>query len=205
MSEIRHIRKRITGRKQIRTANHIYKPREKNGFLFAILYTFAMFSMVCACLALGFMINQKQDWVDLSYLQQTLAKTSEKFNLQSLTSWLPFESWFHKTAPVSTNVQYDLIQDHYYTPASGNQVQSLLPGIVLYIGQQESGEIVMVKHDNGVLATYGALEHCSVKLNDRLLQGAVLGGAKDNAVYLEFSAGGQEITMQEALSYESKN
>ena len=56
----------------------------------------------------------------------------------------------------------------------------------------------MVKQDNGVLVTYGALQQVQVHLNDRILKGATLGAVQD-AVYLEFSEQGQPVTLQRAM------
>ena len=122
-------------------------------------------------LGLGWMINEKQQWVDPKPVLQQIEVLSEKLHLKSLSAWLPFEKWFGKEQPVAAAVSYELIQDHYYKPASGNQVQSIADGVVLYIGEQESGAIVMVKQDNGVLVTYGALQEVQVHLNDRILKG----------------------------------
>ena len=73
-----------------------------------------------------------------------------------------------------------------------------MDGVVLYIGSQDSGKLVMVKQDNGVLATYGALQDVQVKLNDRLLRGSVLGSV-EQAVYLDFSRQGQSVSLQQAM------
>ena len=126
---------------------------------------------------------------------------AEKLHFKSLSAWLPFETWFGKDQPVAATVSYELIQDHYYKPASGNQVQSIADGVVLYIGEQESGAIVMVKQDNGVLVTYGALQEVQVHLNDRILKGTAIGAVQD-AVYLEFSEQGQPVTLQRAMGDE---
>ena len=144
------------------------------------------------------MINEKQQWVNPKPVLQQIEVLSEKLHLNPLSAWLPFEKWFGKDQPVTAAVSYELIQDQYYKPASGNQVQSIADGVVLYIGEQESGAIVMVKQDNGVLVTYGALQQGQVQLNDRILKGATLGAVQD-AVYLEFSEQGQPVTLQRAM------
>ena len=56
----------------------------------------------------------------------------------------------------------------------------------------------MVKQDNGVLVTYGALMEVQVHPNDRILKGTAIGAVQD-AVYLEFSEQGQPVTLQRAM------
>ena len=168
MSEIKHIRKRISARRKAPGPRAYEAPGSP---LFTLIYGLAMLAMVGASLGLGWMINEKQQWVDPKPVLQQIEVLSEKLHLKSLSAWLPFEKWFGKEQPVAAPVSYELIQDHYYKPASGNQVQSIADGVVLYIGEQESGAIVMVKQDNGVLVTYGALQEVQVHLNDRILKG----------------------------------
>ncbi len=195
MSEIKHIRKRISARRKTPGPRAYEAPGSP---LFTLIYGLAMLAMVGASLGLGWMINEKQQWVDPKPVLQQIEVLSEKLHLKSLSAWLPFEKWFGKEQPVAAPVSYELIQDHYYKPASGNQVQSIADGVVLYIGEQESGAIVMVKQDNGVLVTYGALQEVQVHLNDRILKGTALGAVQD-AVYLEFSEQGQPVTLERAI------
>ena len=61
MSEIKHIRKRISARRKT-PINHSY---EASGSpLFTLIYGLAMLAMVGASLGLGWMINEKQQWID---------------------------------------------------------------------------------------------------------------------------------------------
>lgn len=201
MSEIKHIRKRISSRR-----SRPRSPRSENqhSFFFTAVYSVTIIAMVSACFGLGWMINGKLHLFDTAGAEKVWRGLTDKLDLQSLSGWIPFESWFaeNKNEPVAANVSYQLISDHYYTSSAGNQVPSLMNGVVLYIGSQDSGQLVMVKHDNGVLATYGALEDVQVKLNDRIMKGVVLGTARD-AVYLDFTAQGQPLSLEQALSYEN--
>ena len=198
MSEIKHIRKRISARRKT-PISHSY---EASGSpLFTLIYGLAMLAMVGASLGLGWMINEKQQWIDPKPVLQQIDALAEKLHFKSLSAWLPFETWFGKDQPVAATVSYELIQDHYYKPAQGNQVQCIADGVVLYIGEQESGSIVMVKQDNGVLVPYGALMEVQVHPHDRILKGTAIGAVQD-AVYLEFSEQGQPVTLQRAMGDE---
>ena len=195
MSELKQIRKRIASRRRQPSRRRVVSHKSP---LFAIVYGLAMLAMGGACLGLGWMINEKTQWLPAQQTRQLVEQVVQKLNLDSIAAWIPFENWFARSEPVASTVFYQPLEGQFYQPSNGNQVQCLMDGVVLYIGSQDSGKLVMVKQDNGVLATYGALQDVQVKLNDRLLRGSVLGSV-EQAVFLDFSRQGQSVSLQQAM------
>ncbi len=192
MKEIRQIQKRIRSRRN--PGKSTVEPcRSVRRFHF--FYTLIMLLLCGSSLALGWMIAEKKNLVS----NEDLKRIEEKIKWDSLAAWLPFESWFGDMLPVSQNAYYQHLEDQFYT-ASGNQVKALADGLVVYTGQQQSGALIMVKQDNGIMVTYGNLQEIQVDLQDRILKGQTL-GTFQQALYLDFSEAGQTLSYEEALAY----
>ena len=98
MSEIKHIRNAYPPAAKRRGPRAYEAPGSP---LFTLIYGLAMLAMVGASLGLGWMINEKQQWVDPKPVLQQIEVLSEKLHLKSLSAWLPFEKWFGKEQPVA--------------------------------------------------------------------------------------------------------
>lgn len=79
MSEIKHIRKRISARRKAPGPRAYEAPGSP---LFTLIYGLAMLAMVGASLGLGWMINEKQQWVDPKPVLQQIEVLSEKLHLK---------------------------------------------------------------------------------------------------------------------------
>ena len=126
----------------------------------------------------------------------TFTNIIEKTNLNDIKQWLFLENWLKDdSVNVSFEQSYTHLEDNYYSVIN-SEVISLDDGIVIYSEKQDSGYVVMVKNDNGVIATYGALNEINCSVDDRVLKGMVLGNVIDN-VYLEFSYNGQSVSFED--------
>ena len=72
----------------------------------------------------------------------------------------------------------------------------------LYIAsEQESGKLILVKQDNGLIVTYGLLNEVLCDEDDRVIKGVLLGKAEAE-VYLDFSWQGESLSYEEALAFQ---
>lgn len=183
-------------RQRIRQRRFSGVKRNENYFV-KTLYTLVMIFLLVATIALTNLIYQ-QNGFDL--LVANIKKVAEPLQLYRLSQWIPFENWFNstKTTTVSLTTHYSLQEDHFYD-AENQQVISIDDGIVIYTDKQDSGYLILVKQDNDVLVTYGAMSEVHVNENDRILKGQILGLCQE-AVYLDFSLNGITIDFDEALT-----
>lgn len=184
-------------RQRIRQRKYYGVKKRNESYFIKSLYTLIMIFLLVASMILTNLIYQQNGF---DVLVSNIKKVSEPLQLYRLSQWIPFENWFnHKAAtPVSFTTHYTLKEDHFYE-AENHQVVSIDDGIVIYMDKQESGYLVLVKQDNQVLVTYGAMSEVHVNENDRILKGEVLGLCQ-NVVYLDFSLNGITIDFDEALS-----
>lgn len=187
MSEVHNIRKRIANRR-------FEQPKKKRRF-FKVVYRFMMLMMGVAVLTLAYFINDKVGLVDLP------AELTQ-INFGLVSEWLPFENWFSKDDQrVDAPVSYTLLKENEYTNGS-NQANLLLDGVVLHVQQEgvHRGS-VSVRHDNGVVATYGHLDQIAVHQDERLLKNSVLGTYSDY-VTIDLVKNNQQIDLATALGSE---
>lgn len=184
-------------RQRIRQRRFSGVKRKNESYFVKTLYTLIMLFLLVASMILTGLIYQ-QNGFDL--LVSNIKKVAEPLQLYRLSQWIPFENWFgnKNTVSVSLNTHYTLKENHFYD-AENHQVISIDDGIVIYMDKQESGYLIMVKQDNGVLVTYGAMSEVHVNENDRILKGQILGLCQE-AVYLDFSLNGITLDFDEALS-----
>ena len=121
-----------------------------------------------------------------------------------LTESLPFtkikgwyEELFGEVLPKSDNTQtvmsgklvYKEIKDYQdgevLTVSSKALVNSLTSGVVVFLGEKDGyGNTVIIQGIDGVDIWYGNLENVSVTLYDYIEEGTVIGGIKDEFLYL---------------------
>lgn len=199
MREIDEVRDRIQQRKGFESRVHQKKKRTP---LFSLLYLITIFSMIAGCLYLGYLINEEKHFIDQDKLIGSIQTKMKELDLSKFTMWLPFEKWFKEdTNQVVSNISYIAYRDDYFFGDS-NKAAAIDDGIVIYCSEQDSGKIVMVKQDNGIIATYGALTDVQCAENDRILKGTVL-GTFDEAIFLQFYLNGDKISYEEAVSMEN--
>lgn len=186
MSELHDVRKRIQQRRYD-------EPKDKSSF-FKVIYRLIMLAMGAAVLTLAFFINDKLGLVDIP-------KELSNINLGLVSEWIPFEHWFSKEDAKTVNAQpsYSLLKDNEYSNGT-NQANLLMDGVVLHV--QDGGEgkkgSVSVRHDNGVVATYGHLDSISVKQDERLLKGAVIGSFQEY-ISIDLLQNNKKIDLNTAL------
>lgn len=150
-----------------------------------------------------FLTAEIQEKKGFDLLVQKVEAILEPLQLYRISDWIPFENWFLKkhsnTITTSFLTHYTQLDEHYFE-ALNNQVVAVESGIVIYTDQQESGYLMMIKQDNGLIATYGTMSEVHAKVDDRVLKGEIL-GLTQNAVYLDFSENGTAMSFYDAIAY----
>lgn len=158
--------------------------RNKPPAFYRFFYRFSMLIMIGLVAMLGYGISVKQGFV-----------TGE--DLLAVGTWFPFEKWFSlQDETVSAMPAYALLKDHYYSNGS-NQAQAIGDGVVQSVEKQDQRYVILVKQDNGVIATYGTLESTAVKKDERIRRGDVLGTYQES-LYLYFEKDGKELDLTQA-------
>lgn len=188
MNDLKNVRKRIQARKRFG-----WDEQPKSSGLFRFLYRFMILTMCIGIFALAILINQK---IGLVKMPEAL----QSFKLPNLSSLLPFENWFSlKEQAVASFPAYSLLGDDQYANG-GNTAYTIHDGVVLHVQQKENGKgSVTIKHDNGVIATYGSLITISVKQDDRVLKGNTI-GTFENSLSIIFMKDEKKIDLATALS-----
>lgn len=163
MNEMRDVQRRIAQR---RHGEDIRPPR-----LFTFVYRLLMCGMGVGVFALAYMVNDKIGWIELP-------QDLKNINFGLVSEWIPFEDWFSQpedTTLVNAIPSYQRLKENQYSNGT-NQANLLMDGVVLHV---ESGDTslgsVTIRHDNGVIATYGHLNQVQIKQDERIQRGAVAG------------------------------
>lgn len=95
---------------------------------------------------------------------------------------------------------------------TGDTVAAILNGIVRYAKYTNGfGNVVVVRHFNGLESTYAHLSHIAVKANDTIASGQYLGkggntgNSRGSHLHLELSYKGESIHPEYLLDFSSKN
>lgn len=162
------VRKRIQGRKA-----YGVQPTKKRSHFFSFIYRMMILGMGVAIVTLAFFINQKAGFVKLPEELTSL-------NFAMVSEWVPFEKWFAKESEaVSAQPTYSLLKENQYANGS-NQAGAIKDGVVLHVQQGDNYKgSTTIRHDNGVVATYGNLDQINVKADERILQGSILGSFQE--------------------------
>ena len=165
--------------------------------------TSSLFSLVILILCCSAVVLSERIYAAKGFepLKEKIAQISTSFNLMQLKEWLFLEKWMGEQLLPVSSVNYRLIENQYYE-TDQHEVVSVDDGIVIYVGQQDSGQFIMVRQDNGVLSTYGLLNEVFVFVDDRVKKGTLI-GKSEHEVYLDFSYEGQSISYEEALSFQN--
>ena len=124
--------------------------------------------------------------ISFSYLEKTYNKY--------LGSIFPIEENItNNTIPVSnTQLTYTSIEN-YENGAKlevGNNylVQSQIDGIIVYIGEKEKyNSVIIIEDESGINHWYGNICNYSYKLYDHVKKGDILGESADNYIYLVYT------------------
>ncbi len=161
------------------------------------LFSLVMLILCCAAVVLCERIYAADGFEPL---KDKIVQISTSLNLTQLKQWLFLEKWMDdKTLPVSS-VSYQLIQDQYYE-TDHHEVRAVDDGIVIFTGTQDSGDLIMIRQDDGLIVTYGLLNEMYVFEDDRVNAGVLIGKAEAE-VYIDFSYQGESMSYEEALAFQ---
>ncbi len=164
------------------------------------LYSFVMLFLIMASLILANLIYQNRGF---DTLVMNVKKVVQPLQLYKISDWIPFENWFKKKDTITTSMitHYTFLENQYYQ-CSNNQVVAVDSGIVVFTQKQDSGYMMIIKQDNNILATYGAMSESHVKVDDRVLKGQIL-GLSNKEVYLDFTLQGVAMNFEDVITYEN--
>ncbi len=184
-------RQRIKSRRSYTSYN-----RDQN-HLVRSLYSLVILFLLGSTLVLGNLIYEKNGF---EVLASNIQKIIEPLQAYRISNFIPFENWFNfdeDTITTSLVSHYHDLGNQYFE-ATNNQVVSVDDGVVLYVATQATGNLVLIKHDNGIMATYGAMSDVHVDEDDRILKGQIL-GLTNGAVYMDFSDNGTTISFSDVI------
>lgn len=188
MDDLKNVRKRIKSRR------YTTQPEEKHSpfSLFRILYHFVMLMMCVCAVVLVILLNQKLNLVKMPAVL-------ENFKIEDYAKWLPFENWFSlKDEAVSATPSYTLLKDDQYSNGT-NTAYTIYDAVVLHVQQGEDGRsVVTLKQDNGIISSYGNLKDVTIKQDERILKGKML-GTYDSYVVLTFLKDNAKTDLATAL------
>lgn len=184
MNEMKEIRRRIAQRRG--------GEEDRQPLVFRMIYRGLMVVMVVGIFTLAYLINDKIHLIPLP----------EGLSMASVSEWMPFDHWF-SAAPQDESVAalptYTLLKQNQYANGT-NQANMILDGVVLHIeAKDQAKNSVTVRHDNGVIVTYGHLNHVAIQADERLKKGTVI-GTFDEYVTLDIVKDNQRIDLQSALN-----
>lgn len=186
MNEMSSVRKRIQDRR--------YGDQKKAPLLFRLFYKVLMGAMALGIVALAYLVNDKIGWIALpnDFAAQSIGRISE---------WLPFDSWFHQQSEdqsVAALPAYSLLDNNRYANGT-NQAHLLMDGVVLHVEEKDGAQSsVTIRHDNGVIVTYGHLDQVQIKQDERLKKGDVAGSFMEY-VTLDMVKDKQSVDLEHAL------
>ena len=120
---------------------------------------------------------------------------------QNIGSILPFQNIFKKKRVFNEKIEYKSLSkynkgiklnlfDNYPIP-------NLKEGIVIYVGEKDKMQTVIIQQSNGVDVWYRNLSNTNVKLYDYVEKDNIIGEAKNNILYLQFYSNGVEVDYKE--------
>lgn len=188
MDDLKKVRRRIAERR----LGFDDDEAPKGNALFRLLYRTVMLLMFVCAAVLGILVNQKLHLIQMPAVL-------ENFKIDDISSWLPFENWFSlKDQAVSAAPAYTKVGDGQYKNDS-NSVYNLSDGTVLHIQMLDNGKnSIVMKQDNGVIATYDGVMDVAVKEEERILKDKIL-GTYDAQVGISFLKDQKKLDMNEAL------
>lgn len=186
MKEINDVRRRIQHRR--------YEEPKQHPRFFRFFYGLIMIAMSIGVLSLAYLLNEKLAIVELP-------AGLKQINFAKISEWLPFEDWFDPKEEETVNAapSYSLLKERQYTNGT-NQANLILDGVVLHVEARDEGKsYVTIRHDNGVIATYGHLDSVQIKQDERLKKGDIIGSFVDY-ITLDLVKDQKNIDLNTALS-----
>lgn len=161
------------------------------------LYSLMILMMCCVAVVLTNKIHAAGGF---DMLAAKLSETVDALNLTQLKQWIFLEKWMNEKTLTVSSSSYHWIEGQYYE-VDNHEVSAVDDGIVIFCGQQDSGKVLMVRQDNGLIVTYGLLNEVFCDTDDRIVKGTLIAKVSDE-VYLDFSWQGVSMSYEEALVFE---
>ena len=181
-----------------RIRNHINKKENKGRIL-----SFLSLIMIILSLILGGMIYMKKD-ENGKFLSENfgISVNFKTFNnkVNSLVNSLfkfEFENKKNNDQLVSNRVMYIPLENNMFT-SEDTSVSMLHDGVILGVYQENESYSLLVSYNNGVVASYSALNEVIVKQYDELNKGEKFASYQDSFKVL-FKKEGKLISYNEAI------
>ena len=154
-------------------------------------------------IALGVLIYGKTDengkWVKENFgIELSFSKVNE-FMSKYTDYILDFDifDFMKEDVPVSNEPNYINLGNGLFMP-NGNEITSIGEGTVIYVGENNGENIVVIQHDLGYTATYSGLAEVLVKKYDRVDDNAII-GVSFKEIMIAFENNNKKISYEEVL------
>ena len=203
------------------------KRRLKSRYLYALVALFVLVPLI----TLGMSISSelKEDKVEPDHTTREVIKDSLPVVNDNIRIIKPYldqsvtigKNYYDYQGEEDTQIKSIVVHDNTYTQNTGIDyisenkfdVVSILDGTVIAVKKDdEVGNSIEIKHDNGIISIYQSLSETTVKKGDTVTQGQVIGKSgtneldKDmgNHLHFEFYVNGQVVNPSLYLNKELK-
>ena len=175
-----------------------YNKKDKNNALSFLSSLCILFSI-----ALGVLIYGKNDengkWIKDNFgIELSFSKVNSY--MQKYTDYiLDFDifDFLKKDQVVNYEPSYQCIGDNIFE-SNSNEITSIGAGTVIFVGESDGVNIVIIQHDLGYTATYSGIEDVLVHKYDRVIDKASI-GISFEPIKIEFTKDNKEITYEEVI------
>ena len=175
-----------------------YNKKEKNNALSFLSSLCILFSI-----ALGVLIYGKNDengkWIKDNFgIELSFSKVNSY--MQKYTDYiLDFDifDFLEKDQVVNYESSYQCIGDNIFE-SNSNEITSIGAGTVIFVGESNGVNTVIIQHDLGYTATYSGIEDVLVHKYDRVIDKASI-GISFEPIKIEFTKDNKEITYEEVI------
>jgi hypothetical protein len=183
-------------RQEIDKSNYSSKNKSK---------TLSFLSSLCilCSIALGVLIYGKNDvngkWIKENFgIEVSFSKVNSY--ISKYTNYiLDFDifDFLNKDQAVTYVPSYQCVGENTYQSYS-NEITSIGEGTVVYVGESNGANIIIIQHDLGYTATYSGIEDILVHKYDRVEDKASI-GISFEPIKIEFSKDNKEMTYEEVI------
>lgn len=175
-----------------------YNKKDKNNALSFLSSLCILFSI-----ALGVLIYGKNDengkWIKDNFgIELSFSKVNSY--MQKYTDYiLDFDifDFLEKDQVVNYESSYQCIGDNIFE-SNSNEITSIGAGTVIFVGESDGVNTVIIQHDLGYTATYSGIEDVLVHKYDRVIDKASI-GISFEPIKIEFTKDNKEITYEEVI------
>ena len=175
-----------------------YNKKDKNNALSFLSSLCILFSI-----ALGVLIYGKNDengkWKKDNFgIELSFSKVNSY--MQKYTDYiLDFDifDFLEKDQVVNYESSYQCIGDNIFE-SNSNEITSIGAGTVIFVGESNGVNTVIIQHDLGYTATYSGIEDVLVHKYDRVIDKASI-GISFEPIKIEFTKDNKEITYEEVI------